>query len=195
MTMDAFFTVALQVIGALERLGVSYEVGGSIASSLHGVFRATADVDIVADLPAQSVAAFVEALGPEFYADADAIRAAVRAKRSFNIIHTGQGIKIDVFALKNTAFARTEFARRMQLPFPPPAGPLVWVSSPEDIILHKLLWYQSGSYIAQRQLEDAVNVLKSHAGRLDDAYLVRWAEALSVSDLLKKAQAAAITRA
>ena len=34
----------------LERLGVAWYVGGSVASTVHGRFRATNDVDVIADL-------------------------------------------------------------------------------------------------------------------------------------------------
>jgi hypothetical protein len=41
--------VTLQVIEALEGLGVPYWIGGSLASAAHGVARATVDADLVAD--------------------------------------------------------------------------------------------------------------------------------------------------
>ena len=41
--------ITLLVTQTLERLGIPYAVGGSLASSLHGVMRSTLDVDIVAD--------------------------------------------------------------------------------------------------------------------------------------------------
>ncbi|HEY3321985.1 MAG TPA: hypothetical protein VGP72_16075 [Planctomycetota bacterium] len=37
MTSDAFVAVTLQVVGVLERLGVPYEIGGSVASSIRPV--------------------------------------------------------------------------------------------------------------------------------------------------------------
>jgi hypothetical protein len=40
--------VTIRVARVLDALGVEYLVGGSLASSLHGVPRATQDVDIVA---------------------------------------------------------------------------------------------------------------------------------------------------
>jgi hypothetical protein len=52
----------LPVIDAFERLGVPYYVGWSLASSAHGVVRATVDADLVADLKFQHVAGFVEGL-------------------------------------------------------------------------------------------------------------------------------------
>ena len=42
--------VTLAVAAILERLGIEYLVGGSLATSLHGIPRATLDVDMVADL-------------------------------------------------------------------------------------------------------------------------------------------------
>ncbi len=41
------------LIEAFEQLGVAYYVGGSVASSAHGIKRATQDVDVVADLQLQ----------------------------------------------------------------------------------------------------------------------------------------------
>lgn len=187
MSEDAFYAVTLQVIKALDSLGVPYEIGGSVASSLHGVYRLTADVDLVADLPLHKVQQFVTALGSEFYADDLAIRIAIRAKRCFNAIHMPLGLKVDIFAVKDTPFARMEFTRRVKLPFPPPSGPLVWVSSAEDIVLHKLMWFRDGGKVAQRQFDDSVGVLKMAGPRLDRDYLARWAVSLGVADLLEQA--------
>ena len=61
--------VTLRVTQAFEQLGIPYAVGGSVASSLHGVMRSTLDVDIVADIKLEHVPALVSALSPEFYAD------------------------------------------------------------------------------------------------------------------------------
>ena len=41
--------VTLLVIDVLERLGVPYLIGGSLASAVHGVARATLGADVVAE--------------------------------------------------------------------------------------------------------------------------------------------------
>ena len=51
--------VAYGVIQALEELGVAYHVGGSFASSIHGVPRQTHDLDLVVDLRVDKVRRFV----------------------------------------------------------------------------------------------------------------------------------------
>ena len=38
------------LVEALEKLGVQYYLGGSVASSAYGIARSTLDVDLVADL-------------------------------------------------------------------------------------------------------------------------------------------------
>jgi hypothetical protein len=48
-------------------------VGGSIASSFSGEPRSTIDIDIVAALEEQHVAALVSRLGSEFYAGRDVL--------------------------------------------------------------------------------------------------------------------------
>jgi hypothetical protein len=50
-----------------EKLGIPYLVGGSLASSLHGIPRATNDVDMVADIKYEHISALVSALEAEFY--------------------------------------------------------------------------------------------------------------------------------
>ena len=42
--------ITLVVTQTLESLNIPYAVGGSLASSLHGVMRSTLDVDIVANM-------------------------------------------------------------------------------------------------------------------------------------------------
>ena len=179
-------SVCLIVIRILEVLGVDYEIGGAFASALHGVFRATADVDLVARLQPEHIPPFLKCLGDQFYASDEAIFKAVREKRSFNVIHLETMIKVDVFAVNDSPYDKMEFSRRMRIHFFDAAGTVVWCCSPEDIILRKLSWYVSGGHVSERQWHDVVGVLRIHSNRLDMDYLTRWGEALGVNELLKK---------
>ena len=60
--------VTTQVVDVLESLDIPYFIGGSMASAVHGVVRATMDVDIVADMQLKQVEPFVLRLGDTFYA-------------------------------------------------------------------------------------------------------------------------------
>jgi hypothetical protein len=65
------------------------------------------------------------------------------------------------------------------------------LASAEDIVLAKLEWYQMGGKVSDRQWRDVLGVLKVQEGRLDLAYLRRWARELGVADLFERALAEA----
>lgn len=79
--------VTRKVVEVLDRLGIVYFVGGSVASSVHGVARFTRDVDFVADVRQEHAPALAAAWQDEFYVDEDMIREAVHQQGSFNIIY------------------------------------------------------------------------------------------------------------
>ena len=89
--MDIELEVALRVARAFDVLGLRYLIGGSLASSLHGVPRSSHDADLVAELPGRLADDFAGLLASEFYVDADMIRDAVRRVASFNVIHHSVG--------------------------------------------------------------------------------------------------------
>ena len=68
-------------------------------------------------------------------------------------------------------------------------SPTVRFASPEDTILHKLVWYKLGNEVSERQWGDIIGVLRVQEGVLDCEYLDRWAGLLSVTDLLARATA------
>ena len=85
--MTSLREAAVTFFQTLDRLGIIYAVGGSLASSLHGVARATQHIDVVIDLHADQIKDFFQALAPQFYLDEGAILGAVRHGNSFNAIH------------------------------------------------------------------------------------------------------------
>src|SRR6266700_250535 len=93
--------LALDVGRHLDAVGARWCIGGSVASSLHGVPRATLDVDLVADLREPQVAPLCAALIGDYYVDEDTCRWAVETRRSFNAIHQATMMKIDIFCAKD----------------------------------------------------------------------------------------------
>jgi hypothetical protein len=181
--------VTLLVIQAMEALDVPYLIGGSLASAVHGVVRATLDTDLVADLSLENAAPLARALGDAFYVDASAIQDAIRRRSSFNLIHLETMFKVDVFIPKQRAFDREQFERRTEQVIATDPDRTAYVASAEDIILAKLEWYQMGGQVSERQWRDVLGVLKVQGERLDLGYLRRWAAELGVADLLEKALA------
>lgn len=179
--------ITLLVTQTLERLGIPYAVGGSLASSLYGVMRATLDVDIVADMRLEHVAPLVTALSQEFYADADMMRGAIEHHSSFNLIHYETAFKVDIFIQKPRSFDHMQLRRRIQSVITNDPSQSIYVTSPEDTILAKLEWYRLGDEVSERQWRDVLGVMKVRAGDLDLVYLRRWADELQVVDLLERA--------
>src|SRR5439155_2070611 len=79
--------VLLEVIGKLQNLGIEYALGGSMASSIHGVSRFTRDADITAEPFPGKEQALVSSFGADYYVSLPSILDAVRRRSSFNIIN------------------------------------------------------------------------------------------------------------
>jgi hypothetical protein len=105
-----------RLLEILNRAEIQYSIGGSVASSTHGIPRTTMDVDLVAEIKPDQVDELVALLEVEFYADAAMIREALARDRSFNLIHYATAYKFDVFPLRQDDYSRTEFGRRARPP-------------------------------------------------------------------------------
>jgi hypothetical protein len=175
------------VLRALGDLGVRHFVGGSIASSAHGVARASVDADVVAELAVTHVAPLVAALRDAYYVPEERIRDAVDRKTSFNVIHLESMLKVDVFVSRDRPFDRRAFERSRPASIGGAGGATLPVSSAEDVVLAKLEWYRRGGEVSERQWTDVMGVLQLAGSTLDVRYLRLGAAELGVGDLLTRA--------
>lgn len=178
--------ITQQIAQDFDRLNIRYFVGGSLASSLHGVPRATQDVDIVADIKNEHIPQLVKAFGTEFYIDADMIREAILQRTSFNIIHLATMFKVDIFILKPDKISLEEMARRKQYQISDTPRRMLFLASAEDIIIHKLYWFQLGGGVSERQWNDVLGVIRVQYEKLDNSYLEHAAHQRGVTALLQK---------
>ena len=179
--------VTLKVITAFDRLGIPYLIGGSLASAVHGIVRATMDADLVAEIKPEQVLSLVASLESEFYIDAEMILDAIQYTSSFNLIHLETMFKVDVFILKQRPFDLNQMQRRISQPVGDAPEEQAYFSTAEDIILAKLEWFRAGGETSERQWRDIMGVLDLQGDRLDFKYLQTWATELGILDLLQRA--------
>jgi hypothetical protein len=183
--------IALKVGRALEQTGAAYFLGGSLASSVQGEPRATNDIDFVIDLPEQSVEAFAAMLGDDFDVDVESLRKAIRRRGSWNIFYLPYATKVDLFILRRGAYDEVEFTRRRRIELRP--GQSLFIKSPEDSILRKLLWFRQGGESSSTQWRDVVQILRVARSDIEGDYLDQWAAKLGTADLLTQARAEAVS--
>ena len=85
MSSDPLIVMA-RLAEVFDRLAIPYVVGGSLASSVYGIPRATNDVDVVADIRRTHVSPLRKALETDFYVAEELILEAIRDRSSFNLI-------------------------------------------------------------------------------------------------------------
>lgn len=190
MSEPDVLSVAFQCAEAMERAHVPYFLGGSLASSLQGEPRSTNDIDFVVDLRASQLQPLIDALGADFDVDEEALREAISRRGSWNIFHLPSLTKVDLFMLREGPFDASEFSRRRRVVLTP-EGRGLYIKSPEDSVLRKLLWFRDGGESSTAQWRDIVQVLRVSGPKLDASYLREWAGSLGVEELLTRARQAA----
>lgn len=150
--MDLPSSVLASLTTILDDVGVRYVLVGSFASSMHGTYRATADIDVLTELKLEQVHPLFESIKNTFYADEHTMRDAVTRGGSFNAIHFDSVFKVDVFVSKGDEFALSQLDRGELRKISPEHSETVYVATVEDTILAKLRWYQAD--LLQRALLD-----------------------------------------
>jgi hypothetical protein len=185
--METPIQVLVEVTSALEEAGIEYVVVGSLASSMHGMYRATADVDIVVNLNLTQLKPLVKNLEDRFYVDEKVATEAVARRHSFNLIHFDSVFKVDIFVPKPGDFGWQQLEHRQLTALTENEEPRAYISSPEDMIVAKLLWYRAGNETSTVQWKDTMGILAARRLSIDLNYLNEWANRFHVGDLLKRA--------
>lgn len=167
------------VIDILERLGIPYMITGSVASVAYGEPRLTLDMDVVIDMTPEQAEALAASFSPEYYADLEMMRSALKVRGHFNVIHPLSGVKVDFFVLKATPSSQGAFTRRRRDAFD--AQRAASFATPEDVILGKLDYYRQGG--SPKHLEDIRGILRISGSRLDLGYIDRWAAQMGVAEI------------
>jgi hypothetical protein len=164
----------------MQITGIPWFITGSIASIIYGEPRFTNDIDIVADLGEHHIPSLLDSFPPEdFYLSEDAMREALAYKSQFNIIHPASGFKIDMMVSRGDEFDRNRFSRMRRIRTRETLD--LNVSSPEDVIIKKMEYYQIGS--SEKHLRDILSMMKISAEIIDKSYIRSWVEKKGLDDI------------
>lgn len=165
-----------KIRAALDQTEIPYFVTGSFASSAHGIPRSTNDIDVVIAPTRRQLQALLEQFSSDHFAkDHDDAFAALERRSSFQVIDYATMWKVDFMIHQQTPFDDSRFARREVVDI---AGVRLETASPEDILITKLWWAKLGE--SDRQLVDAVGILKVQATSLNRDYIEHWVKLLEL---------------
>lgn len=129
----------------LERLGLPYCVTGSVAASVYGEPRLTADIDVVLLLKVRDIAAFRSAF-PEAAYDVPPdetlrLELARDSRGAFNLIHHASQFKADIYLAARDPFHAWALEHRRRISLEEGGA---WIAPPEYVILRKLEYLREG---------------------------------------------------
>jgi len=122
-------------------------------------------------LQAEQIGLVVAPFAGKYYLEEQTVREAVRAGGMFNIVASELGFKADLWVSAGDEFSECMLSRRRRVLAP--WGVEAAFGSPEDVLLHKLVWNKITP--SERQLQDAAGIAAVQAGQLDVEYLRAWA--------------------
>lgn len=181
----SFGAFVRSVLDAIEAANVLYLISGAVALTAWGENRTTRDLDLVVDLPFESMSELSRELEQrDMLVPIDIMIDLVledRADLPINAIHMTSGYKAEMFLLKpGDALREAGLARRRLVDLGPALGE-VYVHSPEDLILNKLRFYRISQQT--KHMRDIASIVLSQGATLDGDYIDRWAEQLEVADI------------
>jgi len=182
--MDRLDEAARAIVDLFEQRNVPYALMGGFAVRIHALPRPTYDVDFTIGVRRSDLAPLyedVERLGftiPSVYLSGWVDQVGGLPLVKFKFFAQGKSIDIDIF-LAETRFQESVLQRRERHG---QDGWEAWFASAEDLVLLKL--------IADRPRDriDIADILFIQ-GRLDEAYLRKWARELNIEDRLDRALA------
>lgn len=132
-------------------------------------------------MPPSAVASIVGEFSGDFYIEEDAVQAVFQPPHQFNAIETRSALKVDFWLARPEPFDQQMLRRRVAATL---FGEVAWISTAEDVILHKLVWNRLSP--SDRQLGDAAGIVAVQAEDLDCTYLNKWARELRLTFELER---------
>lgn len=163
-----------RITQSLEDKSISYMLSGSIALNAYSLPRMSLDIDIVIELQEKHLDQFCEIFKSGYYLNKKTINEEIKRHGMFNVIDLKTGFKVDFIVKKETEYRNIEFSRRRREPI---ADINVWIVSPEDLIVSKIIWIQQLK--SDKQISDIENLIAIPG--LDMNYIIFWCKKLNLN--------------
>jgi hypothetical protein len=172
----SFEQFLIAIIEVLNKSGIDYLLGGAVGVWAWGEPRSTQDIDLVISLSAEESTNLSQELEKiEIYLPPEIILENLyetRADMPLNAIHGTSGFKAEMFPVRvGDDLGNSAFSRRRQVDFGSAVG-LVYVQSPEDLIIYKLIFFSISQQT--KHIRDIGSMLKVSGKDLDFEYIERW---------------------
>jgi hypothetical protein len=185
-------TVMLPARQAFDEQNLFWYLGGSIASSLHGMQQMAQDIDLVVNLHLQNLPSLLPLLKQHYAFDDDAFQEAIFQRTACSLIHLDTLMKVDLIMAKQGAF-ETALHPRIASYSLDERSPSLRLASAVEMILVKLRRYsqdllsRTDGMRDDAEWNDIVGMLKIQEPTLERDFLEEWARNLKIVEMLRQA--------
>ena len=162
----------LLFVRPLNRAGIRYMIGGSVAAIFYGEPRLTNDVDFVVSLNSRDVARLSEIFpDSDFYVPPpESINEEIlRERGQFNVIHHATGFKADFYPAGRNELNAWGLQHTKEIQH---EGETLTLAPAEYVIARKLEYFREGG--SQKHLRDIRSMLAVWKEQIDSAQLREW---------------------
>ncbi|HVJ68241.1 MAG TPA: hypothetical protein VM510_09670 [Caulifigura sp.] len=154
---EAFRTLLVQLSDLLQCKHIRFALTGGLVSAFYTEPRLTQDIDILVDREGlspvlDSVTAEWQVAGYLF--DKSEVHRAVHAGRPFQLFHTAECLRLDVYPRE---LVEGEIGRAVRAELY--SGVMLPIVCKSDLVISKLLWIQRGSHKSRRDVRQLMRNL------------------------------------
>jgi len=159
-----------KIVNIFEKEDIPYMLVGGMATSFYNKYRFTSDIDLVVGMYPNNLKLLVKHF-PNWLPFLKSFKENAEKGIVFNLTDFETGVKFDFMLYQDSDYNWVAFERRRKVKF---GNTECFISSPEDLFLAKLQWYEVSK--SGKQLEDLKFLIKLEG--LDKQYLNLWATKL-----------------